>query len=119
MPMPDSLYPATNHPLTQQELDHLAEVREVWTTTKSAGWQRVMGQVSAFVEESYEAMVGNCSSDPMSYMRLQLRWQQRLAMKRGIEKYVSDCEFQRQQLLSEAREPTYSVPVVEEYAEQD
>lgn len=36
------------------------------------------------VEAAFEDMVGNVSSDPMTYMRFQLRWQQREAMYRAM-----------------------------------
>jgi len=36
------------------------------------------------VQAAFEDMVGNVSSDPMTYMRLQLRWQQREAMYRAM-----------------------------------
>lgn len=45
-------------------------------------------ELSAFMLEQVEAaledMVGNISSDPMTYMRFQLRWQQREAMYRAM-----------------------------------
>lgn len=36
------------------------------------------------VQAAFEDMVGNVSSYPMTYMRLQLRWQQREAMYRAM-----------------------------------
>lgn len=42
------------------------------------------------VQEAFEAMVGNISSDPMTYMRLQLRWQQREAMYRSMMVMAED-----------------------------
>lgn len=45
-------------------------------------------ELSEFMQEQVEAaledMVGNISSDPMTYMRFQLRWQQREAMYRAM-----------------------------------
>lgn len=96
--------------LTPTELKHLAEVREVCVTTASPGWLLIMSEIEKFVEEAKEAMVGNVSSDPMSYMRFQLRWQQREAMLRGINDYVRSCQDERDVLLKETSKT---------YAEQD
>lgn len=51
------------------------------------------------VQEAFEAMVGNVSSDPMTYMRLQLRWQQREAMYRAMMIQADDTikAFQEEQ----------------------
>lgn len=51
------------------------------------------------VQEAFEAMVGNVSSDPMTYMRLQLRWQQREAMYRAMMIQADDTikEFKAEQ----------------------
>lgn len=46
-------------------------------------WKEHMERMREIVEEAFEAMVGNVSSRPMTYMRLQLRWQQREAMYRA------------------------------------
>ena len=71
-----------------------------------------------FVEEAHEDMFQALYASNDIKAALQNRWQQREAMLRGVEKYISDCEMERQQLLSEARQPLLdrSVPV-EEYAE--
>lgn len=100
--------------LTAQELEHLAEVREVCHTVTTAGWQRIIKQITAFVDEAYEDMFANLSSDPMSYMRFQLRWQQRDAIYRGIKAYVQECEDEKTLLLESAKitersgDPTYA-----------
>lgn len=99
--------------LTSQELEHLAEVREVCHTVTTPGWQRIVKQVTAFVDEAYEDMFANLSADPMSYMRLQLRWQQRDAIYRGITAYIQECEDTKALYLEQAKEqersgvPTY------------
>lgn len=51
------------------------------------------------VQEAFEAMVGNVSSDPMTYMRLQLRWQQREAMYRAMMIQADDtvADFKEEQ----------------------
>ena len=86
-----------------EELKHLAEIREVVSATNSAGWQHIQRQMQLFVAEAYEEMIGNTSHDPMSYMHLQLRWQQREAMLRGVKQYVRGCEEEKQDLLTQAK----------------
>lgn len=51
---------------------------------ESEPFKVLSGFMQAQVQEAFEAMVGNVSSDPMTYMRLQLRWQQREAMYRAM-----------------------------------
>lgn len=58
----------------------LAECAQMY---KSEPWKAHMERIKALVDEAYEAMVGNISNRPMTYMRLQLRWQQREAMYRA------------------------------------
>lgn len=104
-------------PLTQQELDHLAEVREVCQTAGSSGWHRILKQMRAFVDEATEDMLGAVYATAEVKAGLQNRWQQRVSMLRGVEKYVQGCESERDMLLSEARQR--SVPAEVEFAEQD
>lgn len=42
-----------------------------------------MERIKSLVDEAHEDMIGNISSDPMTYMRFQLRWQQRESMYRA------------------------------------
>lgn len=60
--------------------------------------------MQGFVDEAHEDMLGNTDNDPMSYMRLQLRWQQREAMMRGITDYVLQCDADRRRILTEIAE---------------
>ena len=96
--------------LTAQELEHLAEVREVCHTVTTPGWERIVHQVLKFVDEAYEDMVANLSHDPMSYMRLQLRWQQREAVYRGVQAYIKECEDAKVLLLMQVKEQEGGVP---------
>jgi len=82
----------------------LAELREIYQTTNTAGWQRLKQLMESLVEEAHEAMIGNISSDPMTYMRFQLRWQQREAMLRGVLDYIGNCERDRKRILEEIQE---------------
>ena len=99
------------------ELEHLAEVREVCQTVNSGGWRRILAQMEAFVQEAQEDMIGAVYASDSIKAALQMRWQQRVAMLRGVEKYVSACENERTALLSEVTQQR-SVPT-EIYAEQD
>lgn len=58
----------------------LAEAAQMY---QSESWKDHMERMRYLVEEAQEAMIGNISSDPMTYMRFQLRWQQREAMYRA------------------------------------
>lgn len=102
-----------NFSLDPQEAQQLAELREVFQTTNTAGWHRIKKLMEALVEEAHEAMIGNISSDPMMYMRLQLRWQQREAMLRGVLEYIGSCDKQRKLILEEIAER--EKPVEEQY----
>jgi hypothetical protein len=50
---------------------------------KSEPWKEHMARIKLIVDSAYEAMVGNISSNPIVYMRLQLRWQARESMYRA------------------------------------
>jgi len=92
------------NPLTQPELDHLAEVREVCRTVNTSGWHRILAQMKAFVAEAQEDMVGAVYASDSIKAALQMRWQQRVAMLRGVEKYIDECEFERKMLIEEAKQ---------------
>lgn len=102
-------------PLTAEELQHLAEVREVCRTINSAGWQHLLTQIKRFVDEAHEDMFGAVYASAEVKAAFQMRWQQREAMLRGIQKYIADCEDEKTLLLETTRRDN-SVPV---YAEQD
>lgn len=59
----------------------LAESAQMY---KSESFKGLVSFMQDQVQEAFEAMIGNVSSDPMTYMRLQLRWQQREAMFRAM-----------------------------------
>ncbi len=58
----------------------LAEAAQMY---KSEPWEQHMARIKEIVDEAFEAMVGNISNRPITYMRLQLRWQQREAIYRA------------------------------------
>ena len=60
--------------------------------------------MAGFVGAAHEDMLANVSDDPTSYMRQQLRWQQREAMYRGIMDYVAKCDHDRKRILQEIAE---------------
>jgi len=103
-------------PLTAQELQHLAEVREVTRTTNSAGWRLILERMRAFVNEAQEDMVGAVYASDSIKASLQMRWQQRVAMLRGVESYIKSCEDERDMLLEMNKEP--SVPRGDDNAER-
>lgn len=102
-----------SNPLTQQELDHLAEIREVCQTVNSAGWRRILAQMKSWVDEAQEDMIGAGYAADAVKAGLQNRWQQRVAMLRGVEKYVGACQDEKEALLLEAKqrsEPLANIP---------
>ena len=59
----------------------LAEAAQMY---KSEPFKSLAAFLQEQVQAAFEDMVGNVSSDPMTYMRFQLRWQQREAMYRAM-----------------------------------
>lgn len=105
------------HPLTLEELEHLAEVREVCQTTNSAGWQRIKAKMKIWVEEALADMRQAPYASNEIKAALQMRWSQRESMLMGITQYIESCQDEKEMLLTEARQ-SRSVPA-EDYAEQD
>ena len=109
--------------LSQEELVELEELQQVHALISMPGWKtRIQPLMQAQVEDAHENMVGNLSNDPMTYMRLQLRWQQREAMLRAVLGYIDECEQRRTRILEEIKEreklaagDSSGVPI-EEYA---
>ena len=88
--------------LDNEELEELRELQEVHEMTSTSGWKtRILPLMQSAVESAHEGMVGNLSNDPMTYMRLQLRWQQREAMLRSVLSYIADCEARRLRILED------------------
>ena len=110
--------------LEVDELEELRELQEVHELIASVGWKtRILPLLESGVHAAQEAMLGNLSSDPMTYMRNQIKWQQREYMLRDVLSYIADCESRRTRILEEieARRKesageTDSVPVEAEYA---
>lgn len=90
--------------LEPTEVAVLKELSEVYETSATPGWLRIIKQAEEEVEEAHEAMLGNVSNEPMTYMRLQIRWQQREAFLRAIKDYVQTCTVRRKEILDEIRE---------------
>ena len=96
------MIPQPSQPLTAEELQHLAELREVCNTADSPGWMHVLKQVQKWVDEAHEDMVGAKPGDTdRTKANLLDRWQQREAIKRGILQYAQDCQDQKQMLLEQ------------------
>ncbi len=88
--------------LTEEELKHLADIREVNNTISSAGWMLIVKQIEKFAEEAHEDMVGvPAQASDRTKANLLLRWQQREAMLRGIKQYAQSCEDEKLTLLQQ------------------
>lgn len=107
---------ADNEVLTTEELDHLSEIREVCNTANTAGWHRILKQMRTWVDEAQEDMIGAGYAAAEIKAGLQTRWQQRVSMLRGVEKYVNACLDEKKLLVQMSAQR--SVPT-EEYAQQD
>lgn len=81
----------------------------------SAGWQHIRSQIQKFVDEAHEDMFGAVYASAEVKAAFQMRWQQREAMWRGIQKYIDDCADEKVLLLETTRRDN-SVP---DYAKQD
>ncbi len=105
----------TRELLSPQELEHLAEVREVTVTANSGGWIRILRQLEKFVAEAHEDMFAAIYASDAVKANLQCRWQQREAMLRGVKNYIAECEAEKRLLLEMSQR---GVPL-EDYAEQN
>lgn len=85
----------------KREMQRLEELQSVHQLVNHPGWKHVRDGIWGEVEIAHEDMVGNISNDPVTYMRLQIRWQQRMAMARAIDDYVKTCETERANILTE------------------
>ena len=87
-----------NDPIEQDQSLVLAEAAQMY---RSEPFKRLKEFMAEQVEEAYEAMIGNISSDPMMYMRLQLRWQQREVMLRSMLTLASSTIEQHEKEVEE------------------
>ena len=105
-----------SNPLTQDELDHLAEVREVCQTANSAGYRRILAQMQRWADEALEVIRESPYASDSVKAAMQMRWAQRESILRGVVQYVQTCLDEKEALLLEAKQQR-SVPT-EEYAER-
>lgn len=89
-----------NLKLDPAEQAQLSELGEVFNTVHSAGWKRIHALLEELVEEAHEDMFGALGTLEDRGV-LTLRWQQREAMKRAVENYISDCISKRANILDE------------------
>lgn len=88
--------------LEADELEELRELQEVHALISMPGWKtRLQPLLESGVQAAQEAMLGNLSSDPMTYMRNQIKWQQREYMLRDVLSYIADCEARRTRILED------------------
>ena len=105
-----------SNPLTQAELDHLAEVREVCQTANSPGYRRILAQMETWAQEALEAMRTSPYASNEIKAAMQMRWSQRDSILQGVKQYVQTLQDEREQLLLELKQP--SVPREEMNAER-
>lgn len=94
----------TSHPLTQQELDHLAEIREVCQTANTAGYRLILAQMETWAAEALEAIRSAPYASNEVKAAMQMRWSQRDSILQGVKQYVQGCQDEKDMLLEEARQ---------------
>ena len=90
--------------LDPQEAHQLAELREVYQTTNTAGWIRIKKLMESLVEEAHEDCFKAVFASAEVKAAFLTRWQQREAMMRGVLDYIGNCEKQRKEILAEIAE---------------
>ena len=81
-----------NNYLQNQEADELSNLSERVQMSKSGAFKDLKDMLDTIVEEAHEAIVGCLSDSPNAYMRLVIRYQQRLGVKREVERWVESAE---------------------------
>lgn len=92
--------------LSPEEKDDLQTAQHFDGLAQSTGWTILKEYMNQLVGEAHEEMLGNVSNDPISYMRLQIRWQQRLAVVRAINQHVDSMVETKKELVARATEAT-------------
>lgn len=90
--------------LSPEEKKDLKEAQYFESLAHSPGWMKLKAYMASEVEQAFEVMAGNLSNDPVAYMRLQIRWQQRRAMMLGIIQHVESMVNTRNELIGRATE---------------
>ena len=89
---------------TEQSFENvLGEVSENAAMVSSKAWARFMDFIRGWERDSFEQMAGNASSRPMTYMKLQLRWQQREALVRGSMAWADQAVKQRDEMFDQMK----------------
>lgn len=91
--------PVENILLSDEERQHLAELRDVLSTASSPGFMRIMKRLEEDVQQACEDMLGAASAPDSHLAALTRRWQQREAVVRDIKEYVSGCENEKKLIL--------------------
>lgn len=90
--------------LDREEALQLAELREVYQTTNTAGWQRIKKRLQSLVDEAHEDCFGAVFASAEVKAAFMTRWQQREAVIRDLNGYIASCEEQRMRILEEIKE---------------
>lgn len=94
----------SNFELEAEEKKALREAQYFESLSHSPAWPKLKEYMQALVDEASEAMAGNISNEPMTYMRFQIRWQQRQAMMRAVIQYVDTMVETKKELVQRATE---------------
>ena len=91
--------PVENILLSEEELKHYAELREILQTANSPGWARIMKRLEEMAEQAREDMIGAGDKPDIVLAPLARRWTQREAMVRDIKEFVESCQTEKDQIL--------------------
>lgn len=91
--------------LTQEQVDILRELNSFKLVGESSAWEKIIGRLKANVDEALEEMMG-CGPETTLDQRgvLQLRWQQREAIRRDLLAFMQSNLDERQRVIDEIKE---------------
>lgn len=91
--------------LTREQAEMLRELNSFQQVSDSAAWKKLRERLDATVDESREECLG-CAPETTMEQRaiLQMRWQQREAIRRDLLAFMDSHVEHRKQLLDELKE---------------
>ena len=81
-----------NFPQENNEHIELATLQERVQMCKSEPFKDLKRMLDGLIDEAHEGIIGCLSSDPQAHMRLLIRYQQRVAVRREIERWQENAE---------------------------
>jgi len=90
----------------QENSEHieLATLQERVQMCKSEPFKDLKNFIQSLVDEAHESIVGCVSGEPKTYMQLCIRYQQRIAVKREIDRWAESAEQGLEQITEAMRQ---------------